>query len=309
MKYMCKNNLDSWLKITRFQFYPMTWLAYTVGALCSFKILDSFDLTIYALGYVALFLIEFATVVSNEYYDYETDKINKNYSQFTGGSRMIVEGKITFNQAKNAILLALAIVFLLGIILTLKYNIYTFFILSAGVLLGLAYTVPPLKLSYRGLGEVDVGVTHSFYIVLAGFLLQSPLSFNIILPWLVSIPLFFAIFGAIILAGFPDYESDKEIGKRTLTVILGKRNASLISVLSIFISMIFSVFILYSGILGFASMIFLIVIIHGIVILYFLFTLFMANTIEARIDKLLQISLTYIIWFTIVPLIYLLNIF
>lgn len=305
---MHKNNLDSWLKIARFQFYPMTWLAYTVGALCSFKILDSFDLTTYALGYVALFLIEFATVVSNEYYDYETDKINKNYSQFTGGSRMIVEGKITFNQAKNAILLALAIVFLLGIILTLKYNIYTFFILSAGVLLGLAYTVPPLKLSYRGLGEIDVGITHSFYIVLAGFLLQSP-TLNSILPWLVSIPLFFAIFGAIILAGFPDYESDKEIGKKTLTVMLGKRNASRVSVVSVLISMIISIFILYSEILGFASIIFLIVIMHGIVILYFLFTLLMANTIEARIDKLLQISLAYILWFTIVPLLYLLNIF
>jgi len=305
---MSKNNLGSWLRITRFQFYPMTWLAYTVGALCSSKILDKFDMGIYILGYLALFLIEFATVVSNEYYDYETDKINKNYSQFTGGSRMIVDGKITFNQARNAILLSLALAFSLGIILSLKYNIYAFFILSLGVLLGLAYTVPPLKLSYRGLGEIDVGITHSFYIVLAGFLLQSP-TLNSILPWLVSIPLFFSIFGAIILAGFPDYESDKEIGKRTLTVILGKRNASLISVLSILISMIFSIFILYSGILGFASMIFLIVIIHGIVVLYFLFTLLMANTIEARIDKLLQISLAYILWFTIVPLLYLLNIF
>ena len=305
---MDKFNLYSWFKITRFQFYPMTWLAYTVGALCSFKILDNFDMSVYILGYVALFLIEFATVVSNEYYDYETDKINKNYSQFTGGSRMIVDGKITFNQARNSILLSLALAFSLGIILTLKYNIYTFLILSLGVLLGLAYTVPPLKLSYRGLGEIDVGITHSFYIVLAGFLLQSP-TLNISLPWIVSIPLFFAVFGAIILAGFPDYDADREVGKKTLTVILGERNASLISLISILISIIFCIFIIYSEILGFASMIFLIVMIHGVVLLYFLFTRFMANTIETNIDKLIQISLSYILWFTIVPLLYLLNIF
>ncbi len=305
---MEKDKLASWLKITRFQFYPMTWLAYTVGALCSFKILNNFDLTIYALGYMALFLIEFATVISNDYYDYETDKINKNYSQFTGGSRMIVNEKITFKQAKNAILISLILVCSLVIILTLKYNIYAFFILSIGVLLGLAYTVPPLKLSYRGLGEIDVGITHSFYIVLAGFLLQSP-KLNIILPWLVSIPLFFAVFGAIILAGFPDYEADKKVGKKTLTVILGQRKASLTSILSISISIISSIFILYSGIFGFSSMIFLIVIIHGFLLLYLLFTQIMKNVIEKRIDKLLQMSLSYILWFTIIPLLYLLNVF
>ncbi|KYC46650.1 MAG: Digeranylgeranylglyceryl phosphate synthase [Candidatus Methanofastidiosum methylothiophilum] len=305
---MKKDTLFSWLKITRFQFYPMTWLAYTVGSLCSFKVLNNFDLTTYILGYVALFLIEFATVVSNEYFDYETDKINNNYSQFTGGSRMIVEGKITLNQAKNSILIAFVLVFLLGTILTSKYNIYTFFILSAGALLGLGYTVPPFKLSYRGLGEIDVGVTHSFYIVLAGFLLQSP-TFNLSLPLILAIPLFFAIFGAIILGGFPDYESDKETGKRTLTVILGKRNASLISLISIFISLIFSIHIIYSSILGFASIFFIIVIVHGIMILYFLLNLLMANTIESRIDKLLQMSLSYILWFTLIPLLYLLNIF
>jgi len=286
----------------------MTWLAYTVGALCSFKILNNFDLTIYVLGYMALFLIEFATVISNEYYDYETDKINKNYSQFTGGSRMIVEEMITFKQAKNAIFISLTLVCSLTIILTLRYNIYAFLILALGALLGLAYTVPPLKLSYRGLGEIDVGITHSFYIVLAGFLLQSP-KLNIILPWLVSIPLFFAIFGAIILAGFPDYEADKRIGKKTLTVILGQRKASLISVLSISISIISSFLFLYSGIFGFSSVIFLIVIIHGFLLLYLLFSQVMKNVIENRIDKLLQISLSYILWFTIIPLLYLLNVF
>ena len=303
-----KVNLTSWIKITRLQFYPMTWLAYTVGALCSFKILDNFNFMAYILGYVTMFLIEFATVVSNEYYDYETDKINKNYSQFTGGSRMIVEGKITFKQARNAIVISLVLALILGIFLTFIYNRYSIYIASIGAILGLAYTVPPLKLSYRGLGEMDVGITHSFYIVLAGFLLQAPTP-GILLPWLVSIPLFFAIFGAIILAGFPDYEADEKIGKRTITVVLGKRNASIVSFLSISLSIISSILIAYFGILGFASVIFLIVIIHGIALLYLLYSKVMQNLIETRIDKLLQISLSYILWFTLIPILYLLNIF
>jgi 1,4-dihydroxy-2-naphthoate octaprenyltransferase len=177
-----------------------------------------------------------------------------------------------------------------------------------GALLGLAYTVPPLKLSYKGLGEMDVGLTHSFYILLAGFLLQAPI-LNIILPSLLSLPLFFAVFGAIILAGFPDYEADKKIGKRTVAVVLGKRNASMVSFLSILLSIMASIFILYFAMLGFVGIIFLIAIIHGLAVLYFLYTKLVQNKLETRIDKLLQISLSYIIWFTLIPILYLLNIF
>ncbi|KYC45833.1 MAG: Digeranylgeranylglyceryl phosphate synthase [Candidatus Methanofastidiosum methylothiophilum] len=286
----------------------MTWLAYTLGALCSFKLLGTFNLIVYFIGYVALFLIEFATVVSNEYYDYETDKINKNYSQFTGGSRMIVEGNISFNQAKTAILTSLILVFILMIFLTIMYNIYTILILSIGVILGLAYTSPPIKFSYRGLGEMDVAVTHSFYIVLAGFLLQTP-RIDIVLPWILSIPIFFAVLGGIILAGIPDYKADRETGKRTLTVIFGKKYVYLISSIAIMFSIICCIFLIYYKIIGFASLFFLIAIIHGFALLYLLLVRSMSSVFENRIDKLLKLSLSYIIWFTLIPILYLLNIF
>jgi len=39
-------------------------------------------------------------------------------------------------------------------------------------LLGLSYTVPPLKLSHRGLGEVTVALTHSAGAILAGYVVQ-----------------------------------------------------------------------------------------------------------------------------------------
>ncbi|KYC50136.1 MAG: 1,4-dihydroxy-2-naphthoate octaprenyltransferase [Candidatus Methanofastidiosum methylothiophilum] len=307
MNYVNKDKIISWAKIIRFQFYPMTFLAYTVGALSSLKIIGKFDLTVYILGYLSMFLIEFATVISNEYYDYETDRINKNYSQFTGGSRMLVDGKITFIETKIAIAGALFIISIFGLILAYMTSFYAILILLIGLILGLSYTVPPIKLSYRGLGEIDVGITHSFYIVLAGFLLQSP-AIGTTFPWLISIPLFFAVFGAIILAGFPDLDADKKVGKKTLTVLLGQKRATLLSIVSIICSILSSGFIAYSRILGYASILFLITIIQGIALIYLLNILFKANVNYSQINKQLQMALSYIMWFTLIPLLYLSNI-
>lgn len=36
-------------------------------------------------------------------------------------------------------------------------------------LLALGYTAPPLKLCWRGLGELDVGTTHSIVVMLCGY--------------------------------------------------------------------------------------------------------------------------------------------
>ena len=307
MNYVNKDKIISWAKIIRFQFYPMTFLAYTVGALSSLKIIGKFDLTVYILGYLSMFLIEFATVISNEYYDYETDRINKNYSQFTGGSRMLVDGKITFIETKIAITTALFIISIFGLILAYMTSFYAILILLIGLILGLSYTTPPIKLSYRGLGELDVGITHSFYIVLAGFLLQSP-KIGTTFPWLISIPLFFAVFGAIILAGFPDLEADKKVGKKTLTVLLGQKRATLLSIASIICSILSSSFIAYSRILGYASILFLITIVQGIALIYLLNILFKTNVNYNQINKQLQMALSYIMWFTLIPLLYVSNI-
>ena len=79
----------SWLRIARLQFYPMTWLDYTMGAVAESSVSKEFKLSLYLVGYLILFLIEFCTILVNEYNDYETDRRNNNFSMFTGGTRTI----------------------------------------------------------------------------------------------------------------------------------------------------------------------------------------------------------------------------
>ncbi len=216
-------NIVPWIKIIRLQFYPMAFFAYSMGAAAAYSAYGIFNPVVFVLGYATLFLIEISSVLTNEYYDYHTDRINKNGSIFTGGSRMLVEGKINPGQARAAIKPVIFLIIISGAFLAAasrKAGIVPVPVLIlAGIVLGLGYTAPPLKFCYRGLGEAVVGLTHSPYMILCGFVFQTGVWDNS-LPWLLSLPLFFAIAAAIILAGIPDYRADKKAGKNTVPVII-----------------------------------------------------------------------------------------
>lgn len=215
-----------WLQALRLQFYPMTWIAYTVGALLAVGS-QPLQLPPFWIGYLCLFALEAATVFSNEYFDYESDRRNRDYGPFNGGSRVLVDGLISFARMRIAFIAALAVFFLA------VWWLWQIAAPDAGAsaaallvmtVLALGYTVPPLKLSHRGLGEVDVALTHSIGVLLLGFLLQGG-SAAAWQPWLVSVPLFLSVLPSITLSGIPDFESDRSAGKRTMVVQIGVRNA------------------------------------------------------------------------------------
>jgi len=70
------------------------------------------------------------------------------------------------------------------------------------------------------LGELNVALTHSFGVILCGYIFQGG-EWNNSFPWLISLPLLLAVMPSIILSGIPDFEADKQAGKRTLVVRLG----------------------------------------------------------------------------------------
>src|SRR5690554_2304190 len=215
-----------WLKAIRFQFYPMAWVAYALGAFLAVAG-GQMHWPMFWLGCIFLFLLEMATVFSNDYHDYDSDLRNKNYSSFTGGSRVLVEGEITRSALKKGIAVAFSGAVLAGLgvwAIPTGDGLAKIGLMSVLAVLAMGYTMPPLRLSYRGLGELDVGLTHSFGALLCGYAFQGG-NLGDPLPWLVSWPLLLAILPAIVLAGIPDYEADQSVGKRTLAVRLGKRNA------------------------------------------------------------------------------------
>lgn len=295
----------AWFKAIRLQFYPMTWMAYTIGALAAPQ--GGFNLT-YGIGYLFLFALEAATVLSNDYFDVESDRKNRYYSPFTGGSRVLVEGELRFGEMRIGIGVALALTAVaVGLLVVVSPASAASTLGVAGLLsvLAIGYTVPPLKLSHRGLGEVDVGITHSLGAILAGYVFQGG-AWHDALPWLLSVPLFLAVLPAITLAGIPDYEADRAAGKKTLAVRLGRRGAARLAMGLTAGSAVGGVLGQYvSATSPFYGGLAVVVLPHAALLLVLLHRYLNRPSPKERIDRLIALALAYILWFGLVPLFHL----
>ena len=302
-----KEKFIAWIQIIRLHFYPMTWVAYSLGAMAASSNVQKWNLKVYWTGYLVLFFIELSTILANEYYDYGTDRLNKNAGPFTGGTRVLVEGKLGFAEVKAGILASLILALGFGYLL-IRINeqvssFSTLLLIVTGLFLGLGYTAPPLKFSYRGLGEITVAITHSPYVILCGYIFQQG-SWTDPLPWVLSVPLFLATLPAIILAGIPDRLADKQVSKKVITVLWGPQEAVLLAVLFSCLASLSGFLLWYFQIIrGSSSILILAAIPHGIVLLLALFKLIQSGNYDRRIDGIMVLALSYIIWFGLIPLI------
>lgn len=211
-----------WLAAVRPQFYPLPWIVYTIGALLAAGP-AAFGAPLYWFGLAFLTLVQLATVFANEYYDYESDVLNGRYGPFNGGSRVLVDGHLTRKQVWRAVrvtLVASAVALTVLTMLSPSPVLPVVVVGSALALIAVGYTTPPLQLVYRTAGELDVALTHSLGVLLCGYVFHGG-AWNDPAPYFVSVPIFLGILPAIILAGVPDRDVDRVVGKKTIAVRAG----------------------------------------------------------------------------------------
>ncbi|MFC0676698.1 NAD(P)H-dependent oxidoreductase [Lysobacter korlensis] len=295
----------AWLRSLRLQFYPMSWVAYAIGALAASPGGQVFKTPVFWIGYLCLFLLEVATVLVNEVVDLPTDQRNRYFSTFTGGSRVLVDGLLGVREVKRGITAAL-----LGLVASAAWLVSVSTAPAVAVLatlgmlavFAIGYTAPPLKLSYRGLGELDVAATHSIGVLLCGYVFLGG-TWSDPAPWLLSVPLLLATYPSIILAGIPDLESDASAGKRTLAVRLGHKNALRLALVFVLLAaaaaLVWEVLGLgggaYDGIVW-------PVLPHAALLTWLLGRRIRGKHVPGRIDGLIVATLGYVIWFGLIPL-------
>ena len=111
-------------------------------------------------------------------------------------------------------------------------------IAGIGVFIGYFYTAKPIKLSsLYGLGELSIFLAFGPLLTLGtGFaissdtiILYSQEFYNLIL---IGVPLGLLTTNILFINQYPDYTSDKEVGKNNLVVLLGKRTSKWIYALN-----------------------------------------------------------------------------
>jgi 1,4-dihydroxy-2-naphthoate polyprenyltransferase len=287
-----------WLKAVRPQFYPMSALAYTLGALL---VVGPLDLLAFLLGLVAMVGLKVATVLTNDIHDFESDARNRFYSPFNGGGRSLQEGGLSVGELWRAARVALGASALATLVLLFvaPSPVAVFLVLAVLAILALGYTAPPLKLSHRGLGELDVAVTHGPGVLILGHVVQGGDVFSG-QAWLLALVIAVAVLPAILLAGIPDRTADREAGKTTLVVTLGTARSTQLAIGFLVLSAL-GALVLAASPVPVGPALALIALPHAAVLAWLLSRYHGEGAPERRIDLLLGLALLYIAWFVVVP--------
>lgn len=167
-------------------------------------------------------LIHLAIVFSNDVADERGDRDNAKRNLFSGGSGVLVEGKLS-----GPVLLRGAWAAAFGLLLLGGLSFPTRPSLLPLAALALAmpylYSFPPFRLSDRGYGEILQGLCLGLGLPVTGYYLQA--GTFAALPWDALAPLVVYGFASHILTALPDTESDRRCGKRTWPVRRGEGRA------------------------------------------------------------------------------------
>ena len=185
-----------------------------------------------AITIIGIFAIEVAKNASGEIVDYDSgDDLSvtpEDRSPFSGGKRVLVNG-LTRKQTAAISAISYFLGTLAGLSIVFGREPKVFWIGVIGIACAYFYHARPLRLSYRGLGEVAVAICYGPLIATGTFLVQrGHVSFHILS---LSVPLGLLIAAFLWINEFPDYAADKASGKRTLVVICGQGPGSYIFLL------------------------------------------------------------------------------
>ncbi|HEX8538121.1 MAG TPA: prenyltransferase [Cystobacter sp.] len=164
-------------------------------------------------------------VYANDWADQETDRRNRTATVFSGGSRVLVEGRLS-PRALGTAAIACAVMLVgvsVGLAVVLRAPLLGVLAVAAVALLW-AYSYPPLRLSYRGGGELLQMLGVAGVLPLYGYLAQGGALADF--PWALTAMLLPTHLACSIATALPDEPSDRDSGKHTLPVRVGGERAA-----------------------------------------------------------------------------------
>lgn len=212
-----------WWQLMRPHTLTASFVPVILGTVLAYELLDRIHVGLFLAMLIASILIQAATNMFNEYYDYKRGLDNEE-SVGIGGT--IVRDGVQPKVIMRLALLFIAISILLGFYICANSSWWIAVVGLISILVGYLYTGGPLPISSTPFGEIMSGLFMGINIILISFFIQTGTITTTAI--LVSIPTTILI-GVINLSNnIRDVKGDKEFGRKTLPVLLGRDRALII---------------------------------------------------------------------------------
>ncbi|SNY52908.1 1,4-dihydroxy-2-naphthoate octaprenyltransferase [Arsukibacterium tuosuense] len=182
----------------------------------------------------------------NEYFDFKSGlDFLTNRTPFSGGSGTLIQHPAAANLALLLAVVSLLLVIAGGLYLSYQLSWQPLFIGIPGVLLIYGYTRhinrwPLLCLLAPGIG-FGIFMTLGSYWVLAGSISAG--------AWLLAFIITLLVSNLLLLNQFPDVDADRQVGRRHLPIVIGRRHSASVYTLLLLLSYLLLLTGVSSGIL------------------------------------------------------------
>lgn len=226
-----------WWRLLRPHTLTASFVPVFVGTMIAFNE-GTINWLVFTAMLIASLLIQSATNMFNEYYDFVRG-LDNDQSVGIGGS--IVRDGIDPKHIRNLAFLFYGISVLLGIYICMMSSWWIAIIGLFCMLIGYLYTGGPIPISYTPFGELFSGVLMGSVIIGITYYIQTE-SITSEMIW-ISIPITIFI-GCINFANnIRDREGDKRGGRKTIAVLIGKERS--VALLGTLMAMAYIMTLLY----------------------------------------------------------------
>jgi 1,4-dihydroxy-2-naphthoate octaprenyltransferase len=207
---------------TRPMFFTASILPVVLGTVWGYRVGGTLDGLALLLALAGVICVHGAANVLNDVYDdaIGSDRDNRErIFPYTGGSRFIQNGVLTAEEMATWGRQLLLAGFGFGALLMVLHGLTVLMFGLIGLALAIAYSMPPLRLSDRGLGEIAVAIGFGVLPVVGSAWLQTG-SFDAGAV-LLSLPPSCWIANVLLINEIPDAAADRAAGRRNWVVRYG----------------------------------------------------------------------------------------
>lgn len=214
------NSFKKWVTIFRLHTLSASYIPVIFGTMYAHYRKEVFDVKLFAAMLISSVLIQMATNLFNDFFDYRRGIDNK---ESVGKSTALITGDVSPGLIITLALAFVASAGLLGLYIIIRTSLVIAIIGGISILAGFMYSAGPKPISGTPFGEIFAGFFMGTVIIGISYFIQTGFYGTDI--FFVSLP-FALLIGAILTANnIRDIEEDTEGGRKTLAILLGKEKA------------------------------------------------------------------------------------